>query len=237
MRLLDEIYTERPFFGSRRMVLALRERGWEVNRKRVARLLGALGLEAIYPGRDLSRPAPENMVYPYLLRGMTVERVGQVWSSDITYIRMRRGHVYLVAVIDWYSRYVVSWRLSVTLDSSFCCEALEEALEAGQPEIFNTDQGSQFTSASFTQLLLDRKVAISMDGRGRALDNVFTERLWRSVKYEEVYLRDYSEPAEARAGLARYFEFYNHRRWHQGLGYQFPAAVFAGHALGRPLEL
>jgi putative transposase len=228
MRLLDEQYTATPFYGVRRMTAWLRGQGYAVNRKRVARLLHRMGLEALYPKPRLSQPAAGHTIYPYLLRGVTVERVNQVWSADITYIRLQAGFVYLVAVMDWFSRYVLSWALSITLDLSFCVEALEQALGQGCPEIFNTDQGVQFTSQAFTARLKQRGIRISMDGRGRALDNVFVERLWRTVKQEEVYLHDYQSVQDARQGLVRYFVFYNEARLHQALGYQPPVAVYRG---------
>jgi putative transposase len=228
MRLLDEQYTATPFYGVRRMTAWLRGQGYAVNRKRVARLLHRMGLEALYPKPRLSQPAAGHTIYPYLLRGVTVERVNQVWSADITYIRLQAGFVYLVAVMDWFSRYVLSWALSITLDLSFCVEALEQALGQGCPEIFNTDQGVQFTSQAFTARLKQGGIRISMDGRGRALDNVFVERLWRTVKQEEVYLHDYQSVQDARQGLVRYFVFYNEERLHQALGYQPPAAVYRG---------
>ena len=225
-RLLDEQYTATPFYGIRRMTAWLRHQGYEVNPKRVGRLLRQMGLEAIYPKPRLSQPAAGQAIYPYLLRGVRVDRVNEVWSADITYIRLQAGFVYLVAVIDWFSRYVLSWAVSITMDVPFCVEALEHALSQGQPEIFNTDQGAQFTSQAFTARLKEGGIRISMDGRGRALDNVFVERLWRSVKYEEVYLRDYQTVWEARQGLAHYFAFYNEERLHQALGYRPPAAVY-----------
>jgi putative transposase len=226
MRELDEQYTRTPFYGSRRMTAWLRTQGYAVNRKRVSRLLALMGLEALVPRRRLSAPAPGHRIYPYLLRGVPIDRVDQVWSTDITYIRLRRGFAYLVAVLDWYSRYVLAWELAPTLDTEFCVVALEAALRRGRPEIFNTDQGSQFTSAAFTGRLEAAGVRISMDGRGRALDNVFVERLWRSVKYEEVYLKDYTDFPEAARNLAVYFRFYNGERLHQSLGYRTPAAVY-----------
>jgi putative transposase len=228
LRLLDEQYTRTPFYGVRRMTVGLRERGYPVNPKRVRRLLRTLGLVALGPQPGTSRAASEHRVYPYLLRGVAIERVNHVWSTDITYIRLRGGYVYLVAVLDWYSRYVLSWRLSNSLEVGFCLEALEAALWGGQPEIFNTDQGAQFTSPAFTGRLATAGVKISMDGRGRALDNVFVERLWRSVKYEEVYLKEYQSMGEARGGLGRYFRFYNEERPHQSLGYQPPGQVYRG---------
>ncbi len=226
MRLLDKQYTRTPFYGGPKMTLWLRERGYRVNHKRVERLMQLMGLKAIYPKPNTSRPHPEHKIYPYLLRDVKIDRVDQVWSADITYIRMRAGFLYLVAVIDWFSRYVLSWQLSNTLESSFCVEALEMALKAKQPEIFNTDQGTQFTSGDFTGVLQKRDIAISMDGRGRYLDNIFVERLWRTVKYEEVYLHDYQTPAEAYLGLKKYFKFYNTERFHQALGGRKPFEVY-----------
>lgn len=228
MRLLDEQYTRTPFYGSRRMKVVLEQQGWEVNRKRVQRLMQRMGLEAIYPKPRLSDTAPGHRIYPYLLRRLKIERPDQVWSTDITYIRLRGGFVYLVAVIDWYSRYVLSWEVSVTLDTSFCLSALDWALKDAKPAIFNSDQGAQFTSDEFTDRLKQHGINISMDGRGRALDNVFVERLWRSVKWEEVYLKDYSDVADAIRNLSRYFHFYNHERPHQSLDYRTPAAVYLG---------
>ena len=226
LRLLDEQYTRAPFFGSRRMAAWLVSIGYAVNRKRVTRLMQKLGIEAVYPKPRLSQPEEGHRIYPYLLREVTVERVNQVWSTDITYIRMAQGFVYLVAVMDWYSRFVLSWRLSLTMEVDFCIEALQRALRWGRPEIFNSDQGPQFTSEKFTGELAVRKIAISMDGRGRCMDNIFVERLWRSLKYEEVYLKDYGSVQEAEAGIRRYFEFYNHERLHQSLKYRTPAAVY-----------
>ena len=222
MALLDRQYLRTPFYGSRRMTAWLQTQGHGVNRKRVQRLMQRLGLAAIYQRPRTSRPAPANQIYPYLLRGLRIERVHQVWAADITYIPMARGFLYLVAVMDWVSRYVLAWRLSNLLDASFCIEALEEALRQGRPEIFNTDQGSQFTDEGFTGVLRGHGVAISMDGRGRYADNIFVERLWRSVKYEEVYLKAYDNVAQARQGITAYFEFYNHQRLHQALGYRTP---------------
>ena len=226
MRLLDEQYTRTPFYGSRRMVEWLGTRGFEVNRKRVSRLMELIGIEAVYPKPRLSQPGEGHKIYPYLLRGVGVERVNQVWSTDITYIRMAQGFVYLVAVMDWFSRYVLSWRLSLTMELDFCVEALKCALRRGRPEIFNSDQGSQFTSEKFTGELEVRKIAVSMDGRGRCMDNIFIERLWRSLKYEEVYLKDYQSVSEARAGIQKYFRFYNQERPHQSLEYRTPAAIY-----------
>ena len=226
MRLLDEQYTRTPFYGSPKMTIWLKSQGHEVNHKRVERLMGLMGLKAIYPKPNTSKPHPENKIYPYLLRGVKIDHIDQVWSADITYIRMRAGFLYLTAVIDWFSRYVISWQLSNTLESSFCVEALEMALKTKQPEIFNTDQGTQFTSEDFTGILKGRGIAVSMDGRGRCLDNIFVERLWRSVKYEEVYLHDYQTPTEAYLGLKKYLEFYNTERYHQALGYKTPYEVY-----------
>jgi putative transposase len=226
IRLLDEQYTRTPFYGVRRMCEWLIREGYEVNPKRVRRLLRKMGLEAIYAKPRLSTPAPGHRIYPYLLRGLPIVRPNQVWGTDITYIRMRHGFAYLVAVMDWFSRYVLSWELSVTLDVSFCVTALEWALKLAQPDIFNTDQGSQFTSEQFTGVLLARNVEISMDGRGRAMDNIFVERLWRTVKYEEVFLKDYENVQDAVESLRDYFLFYNQERIHQSLGYQTPAAVY-----------
>ena len=228
MRLLDEQYTATPFYGSRRMVVQLWKQGHQVNRKRVQRLMRLLGLEAIYPKPRLSAPGEEHRVYPYLLRDLTIERPNQVWCTDITYIRMPRGFCYLVAILDWYSRYVLAWALSNTLETSFCLEALEQALRRSHCEIFNTDQGSQFTSAEFTGKLLAAGIRISMDGRGRVFDNIFIERLWRSVKYEEVYLKDYGSVNESRQGLGNYFQFYNEERPHQALAYRTPSEVYHG---------
>ena len=228
MRLLDAQYTATPFYGTRRMTAWLRSQGYAVNRKRVTRLMRQMGMEAIYTKPQLSQPGVGHKIYPYLLRGVKIERVNHVWSADITSIRLQQGFIYLVAVIDWWSRYVLSWAVSVTLDGYFCLEALERALRGGRPEIFNTDQGAQFTSRAFTERLRQGEIQISLDGRGRALDNVFVERLWRSVKYEEVYLREYNTVREARQGLGRYFGFYNEERLHQALGYRTPAAVYRG---------
>lgn len=228
MNLIDEVYTAYPFYGRRRIAMALREKGHCVNPKRIRRLMAVMGLEAIYPKPNLSLRHPGHKIYPYLLRDVEIVRPGQVWSTDITYIRMVGGFAYLVAVIDWFSRYVLSWRLSNTLDSYFCLSALDEALMQGDPDIFNTDQGAQFTSVDFTGRLLDAGIAVSMDGKGRALDNVFVERLWRSVKYEEIYLRDYQTMEALSQGLSRYFTFYNHERLHQSLGYQTPHAIHFG---------
>jgi putative transposase len=228
MRRIDEQSTACPFYGSRRMTEWLIQQGEEVNRKRVRRLMRVMGLEAIYPKPRLSTPGKGHKVYPYLLRGVAIERADQVWSADITYVPMTGGFMYLAAVIDWFSRYVVAWRLSNTLDGSFCLEMLEDALRGGRQEVFNTDQGVQFTAAAFTGRLESAGVAVSMDGRGRALDNVFVERLWRSVKYEDIYIRGYEAVPELHRGLGRYFGFYNDERLHQSLGYRTPAAVYRG---------
>ena len=228
MRRIDEQYTARPFYGSRRMTIWLNEQGEEVNRKRVQRLMRVMGLEAIYPKPRLSLAGKGHRIYPYLLRGVKVERRDQVWSTDITYVPMPSGFMYLAAVIDWFSRYVIGWRLSNTLDGSFCLELLEDALRGGRPEVFNTDQGVQFTAAAFTGRLEAAGVAVSMDGRGRALDNVFVERLWRSVKYEDIYIQGYDTVPALYRGLARYFAFYNDERPHQSLDYRTPAAIYRG---------
>jgi putative transposase len=221
LRRLDELYLKYPFFGSRRMAVTLK-----VNRKRIQRLMRILGIEALYPKPNLSRPAPGHEIYPYLLRGVSIERPNQVWSTDITYVPMQGGFLYLVAVMDWFSRFVISWELSNTMETGFCLAALEAALRFGQPEIWNSDQGSQFTSADFLAPLKKRGISISMDGRGRALDNVFIERLWRSLKYELIYPGDFRSGSDLLQALQRYFHFYNHQRPHQALGYRAPADLF-----------
>ena len=226
MKQIDQQYLSTPFYGSRRMRVWLGRQGYSVNRKRVRRLMRTMGLTAIYRRPRTSQPAPGHKVYPYLLGSMEIARPNQVWAADITYIPMARGFLYLVAIMDWYSRYVVAWNLSNTLEADFCLEALEEALSKGMPEVFNTDQGSQFTSEAFTGLLEQHGVKISMDGKGRYTDNIFVERLWRTVKYEEVYLKAYSSGREAKDGLEAYFHFYNTERPHQALGYRTPAEVF-----------
>jgi len=226
MRLIDEEYTRHPFYGIERMTAVLRRQGHQVNPKRVRRLMRLMGLEALYPKPNLSKPVVGHKIYPYLLRGVSIDRADQVWSTDITYIRLNQGFIYLVAIIDWFSRYVLSYAFSTTLDTNFCLKALRDALKVATPEIFNTDQGSQFTSDAFTGILKKAGIAISMDGRGRALDNVFVERLWRSVKYERVYLHDYETVREAEQDIAAYFEFYNKERPHQSLDYQTPAEVY-----------
>ena len=226
MRQIDELYLKRPFYGYRRICGWLRELGWTVNEKRVARLMRLMGLQAVLPDPHTSRRHPRHPVYPYLLRGLRIDAPDQVWCADITYVPVRRGFLYLVAVMDWFSRYVLAWELSNTLDTSFCVEALERALERGRPEIFNTDQGVQFTSEDFTQRLKAAQVRISMDGRGRVTDNIFIERLWRSVKYEDIYLRDYNDGMAVRRGLGLYFPFYNGERPHQALGDRTPRAIY-----------
>jgi putative transposase len=225
MRLIDQQYLRTPFYGSRRMAAYLRSKGHDVNRKRAQRLMREMGLQALYPKPHTSLQNKQHKVYPYLLRGLSVVQPNQVWCSDITYIPMHRGYMYLVAVMDWYSRFVLSWRLSNTMDTEFCVAALGDALRTGKPTIFNTDQGSQFTAREFTANLEAAEIQISMDGRGRALDNIFIERLWRSVKYEDIYLKDYETPMNLCQGLVRYFEFYNYERFHQSLGYLTPAMV------------
>lgn len=227
MRLIEEQHLKHPYYGSPRMSLLLSElEGNSINEKRVARLMRLMRIRSVLPKPNLSKPALGHQIYPYLLRGLSVERSNQVWSTDITYIPMKRGFLYLCAVIDWYSRYVLSWELSNNMERWFCIEVLEKALERGSPEIFNTDQGSQFTSDDFTNILKNKGIRISMDGKGRALDNVFAERLWWSVKYEDVYLKAYDNGADLWKGLERYFQFYNHERPHQALDYQVPAKVF-----------
>jgi putative transposase len=242
MRLIDEAYTRCPFYGVRKMTAHLSRQGHQVNVKRVRRLMRLMGLEAIYPKKRLSLSGEGHKRYPYLLAGVGIVRPDQVWSADITYIGLRHGFMYLVALLDWYSRYVLSWALSPSLEAEFCVGALQEGLADGQPGTFNTDQGVQFTSEAFTGLLEAQGIAISMDGRGRVFDNIFSERLWRTVKYEEVYLKDYADPAEARAGLGAYFRFYNEERPHQALGYRTPAEVYderaggeGGRAAARPV--
>ena len=230
MRLIDEQYLRTPFYGVPKMTDSLRKSGHAVNPKRVRRLMRLMGLEAIYPKPRLSDPAPGHRIYPYLLRGLEIVRPDQVWATDITYIRLRGGFIYLVAIMDWFSRYVVAWEVSTSMETGFCLSALDWALETTRPEIFNSDQGSQFTSAAFTGRLETHGVTISMDGRGRFLDNIFIERLWRSVKYEEVYLKDYVGTPDATGGLGRYFVFYNQERPHQSLGYRTPAEVYFSRA-------
>jgi len=238
MSLIDEQYMRTPFYGVDKMTAWLRREGHWVNPKRVRRLMRLMALEAVYPRRKrgLSLPDKQHKIYPYLLKGITITGPDQVWAADITYIRMYRGWLYLMAIMDWFSRYVIAWELSVTLEADFCVETLKRALATGRPEIFNTDQGSQFTSVDFIEPLKAVGVQISMDGQGRVFDNIFVERLWRTVKVEQVYLRDYQTVAEARSGLGRYFAFYNHERLHQALGYRTPAEVY-GVAAGPAVAL
>ena len=227
MRRIDELHLQYPFFGSRMITQTVKAEGTVINRKRVQRLMRVMGLESTAPKPNTSTPAPDHPVYPYLLRGLTISRPNQAWATDITYIPMARGFAYLVAIIDWYSRRVLAWRLSNTLDTGFCLEALRDALTRfGRPTIFNTDQGSQFTARDFTSALLDRGIKISMDGKGRYLDNIFVERLWRSLKYEEIYLHAYDALTEAREGIGRDVRFYNDARPHTAWGYQTPAAFY-----------
>ncbi len=227
MRLIDQEYTDHPFYGSRQMRNYLRRQGYRINRKRVQRLMHKMGIESVAPKPNTSKAHPEHRIYPYLLRNLEVICPDQVWCSDITYIRLAGGFVYLVAVMDWYSRYVLSWEISVTMDDEFCVSALESALRRhGRPDIFNTDQGSQFTGNAFTKTLKEAEVLISMDGRGRAMDNIFIERLWRSVKYEEIYLKEYSSVKELTCSLREYFDFYNTRRPHSSFGGKTPSEVY-----------
>ena len=225
MNLIDEQYTRTPFYGVAKMTAWLRRQGHLVNHKRVRRLMRTMGLEAIYPKPNLSKASPEHKKYPYLLKNIVIDHPDQVWSTDITYIRMQQGFIYLVAIMDWYSRYVLTWDISITLDAGFCIETLKRALQFSQPEIMNTDQGVQFTSTAYTGILEGKAIQISMDGRGRAFDNIFVERLWRSVKYEEVYLHQYVTVSEARHNLEKYFQFYNTERIHESLGYRTPYEV------------
>lgn len=228
MRAIDAIYTRYPFYGYPRMTDELRAQGWGVNEKRIARLMQLMGLQAIVPGPHTSRAHPEHRIYPYLLKNLEVVRPNQVWCADVTYVPMKQGFIYLVAVMDWYSRFVLAWELSDSLETLFCLQALQKAIQRGRPEIFNTDQGAQFTSEAFTQKLLSAGIQISMDGRGRVLDNIFVERLWRTIKYEEIYPKDYADPSQAWQGLRRYFPFYNQKRPHQALGKKTPAQVYFG---------
>ena len=240
MRRMDELYTASPFYGSRRMVAVLRRDGWTVNRKRIRRLMRVMGLEAIYPKPKLSAARAGHRIYPYLLRNVSITRPDQVWSTDITYVPLASGFMYLAAVIDWFSRYVIAWRLSNTLDGGFCQDMLEEALSRGRPEVFNTDQGVQFTRADFVAVLESRGIRISMDGKGRFLDNIFIERLWRSLKYEEVFIKAYGSVMEARRGIGGWLTFYNEERPHQALHYRTPREVFDGEAyqvMGRALVM
>ena len=232
MRLIDEIHLKRPFYGSRRIRDDLQDLGHSVNRKKVQRLMRQMGIMALYPKVNTSRPGKGHKIYPYLLKGLSIDRPNQVWATDISYIPMARGFVYVAAIIDWYSRKVLAWRVSNTMDADFCVEALEEAIRLyGAPDIFNTDQGAQFTSDAFTGVLKDADIRISMDGKGRWVDNVFVERLWRSLKYEEVYLKAYDTVAEARLGIGNYFRFYNRERRHQSLDRQTPDQVYEGGAM------
>jgi len=232
MRLIDEIHLKRPFYGSRRIRDDLQDLGYLVNRKRVQRLMRKMGIMALYPKVNTSRPGKGHKIYPYLLRGLTIDRPNQVWATDLTYIPMAKGFVYVVAIMDWYSRKVLAWRVSNSMDADPCVEALEEAISRyGTPDIFNTDQGSQFTSDAFTGVLKEADIKISMDGKGRWVDNVFVERLWRSLKYEEVYLKAYDTVAEARLGIGNYFRFYNRERRHQSLDRQTPDQVYEGSAM------
>lgn len=226
MNLIDEQFTKTPFYGVPRMTAWLRRQDHEVNPKRIRRLMRRMGLEAVYPKKKLSRANPEHKKYPYLLRDILIDRPDQAWCIDITYIRLQQGFVYLVAIMDWYSRYVLAWDISITLDAAFCVDALKRALMISRPEIFNSDQGVQFTSDDFTKILEREGVRISMDGRGRVYDNIFVERLWRSVKYEEVYLHQYLTVADVRRGLDRYFHFYNAERIHESLGYKTPHEIY-----------
>jgi putative transposase len=226
MRIIDEAFMKRPFFGARRLRDELQSQGFTIGREHTAALMRRMGIEAIYPKKRLSLPNKENRVYPYLLRGLNIDRPDQVWCSDITYVRLSHGYAYLVAMMDWFSRYVLSWELSMSLESGFCVTALENALAASTPEIFNSDQGCQYTSAAFTEVLKGSEIRISMDGRGRAFDNIMIERLWRTVKYEEVYLTDYPHLFAARDRLGEYFDFYNDERRHSSLGGQTPSAAY-----------
>ena len=234
MRRMDELYTDYPFFGSRQMRNKLRREGYNVNRKRIQRLMRLMGLVSVAPKPHTSQANKEHLIYPYLLGNVVIERPNQVWCTDITYVRLAHGFVYLVAVMDWYSRQVLSWEVSVTMDDSFCVNALERALRLyGKPEIFNTDQGAQFTGRAFTGVLKREGIAISMDGKGRAMDNIMVERLWRSVKYEEIYLKDYTSVDQLRQSLKRYFQFYNYERPHQSFNGQTPAEVYNGERLNK----
>lgn len=226
MRLIDQMYMRHPEWGYPRMTDGLRDQGYEVNSKRIARLMRRMGLAAITPGPHTSRPAPGHKIYPYLLRGVKIDRVNQVWSTDITYVPMAKGYLYLSAVIDWFSRYVLAWKLSNTMESGFCVRVLEEALKRGKPHIFNTDQGAQFTSSQFTGVLQSNGIEISMDGRGRALDNAFIERLWWTVKYEEIYPKNYEDGHTLDRGLNRYFRYYNRERKHSALDKQTPSQIY-----------
>lgn len=234
MRLIDEQYMATPFYGWPRMTAFLQSKGYAINHKRVQRLMQKMGIQAIYPKPRTTISTPGHKIYPYLLRDVEIVRPNQVWSTDITYIPLANGFMYLVAVIDWYSRYILDWRLSNTLDGIFCSAALQQALTLGRPEIFNSDQGSQFTATAFTEILVTAAVRISMDGRGRALDNIFIERFWRSLKYEDIYLKNYASVSALFEGLVHYFDFYNYRRPHQALNYRTPAQLYgvSTHDLG-----
>ena len=226
MHEIDQIFTDHPYYGKRRIRVLLHQRGYDVGIKYIRTLMRKMCLQTIYPKKNTSIPNKTHQVYPYLLKDVKIQKPNQVWSTDITYIRLKHGFVYLVAIIDWHSRYVISFRMSITMEKEFCIEALEEALSKGIPEIFNSDQGSQFTSSEFTEKLVTKNIQISMDGKGRCLDNIFVERLWRSVKYEEVYVKNYATPREALQGLKDYFHFYNHARPHQSLNYKTPAQIY-----------
>ena len=228
LRLIDEEYTRHPFLGTRRMRIYLRELGYPVNRKRIQRLYKVLGIEAVYPGKNTSKASAKHKIYPYLLRGLSIDYCDQVWSTDITYIRLRQGFVYLMAIIDWFSRYVLSWSISTSLEANSCVETLKDTLAKGKCYIFNTDQGAQFTANAFVECLLNNDIKVSMDGRGRALDNIFIERLWRSVKYECIYLREFNTVREVNNALQEYFEYYNYQRFHQSLDYKTPANIYLG---------
>lgn len=232
MRLVDEEYTRHPFYGTRKMTVYLRNLGYLVNRKRLQRYYGLLGLEALYPKPNTSRGNKAHAIYPYLLRGVEIDHVDQVWSTDITYIRLQHGFAYLVAIIDWFSRYVLGWKLSVSLEADFCIDTLKQVLSGGVCEIFNTDQGAQFTTPQFTNELIARDIQVSMDGKGRSIDNIFVERLWRSLKYELIYLHDYQTVREVEQAIHEYFCFYNHERPHQSLRYQTPASVYYKQGIG-----
>lgn len=226
MRRIDSYHTNWPFYGIRKITELFRQEGFNYNHKRIARLMQFMGIQALMPARNLSRARKEHLVYPYLLKNVKITQSNQVWSSDITYIPIYNSYAYLVAVIDWFSRYVLSWEISRSLDVDFCIAALDKALRKGKPEIFNTDQGTQFTSKAFTEMVLDYDIKMSMDSRGRVFDNIFIERLWRTVKYEDIYLRDYQNLTELNAGLKKYFNFYNNIRSHQALGYKTPADLY-----------
>jgi putative transposase len=226
MKKIDQIYTDCPFYGVRKITAELRKTGNRYNHKRIWRLMQIMGIQGLSPKKNLSKPSKDHLIYPYLLRGVKITSKNQVWSSDITYLPLYKGFAYLVAIIDWFSRYVISWEISNSLDIYFCLEALDKAFREGKPKIFNTDQGSQFTSKDYTQRVIKNEVKMSMDSKGRALDNIFIERLWRSLKYEDIYLKDYRSFIELREGLENYFAFYNYRRLHQSLDYKTPAEIY-----------